>query len=163
MVSSDMRMADPIPTFSYVVEQIKARHPDFAYIHLVEPRVKGAETLPDGAPEGEQNDFIRAIWSPRPLVTAGGYDRKIALEVAEEKGDIIAFGRHFISNVSLIPVIFLWPTLMGRVQPDLPLRLEKDIPLHPYDRSTFYAAESPVGYIDQPFADHESETFVTKL
>ena len=31
----DMRMEDPIPQFSYVVEQLKARHPDLAYIHVV--------------------------------------------------------------------------------------------------------------------------------
>lgn len=37
----DMRMADPIPTFSYVVEQIVAKHPNVAFIHLVEPRVNG--------------------------------------------------------------------------------------------------------------------------
>jgi NADPH2 dehydrogenase len=104
VIASDMRMADPIPTFTYVVEQIKARHPDLAYIHLVEPRFAGLEDVPGGAPEGQQNDFIRAIWSPRPLITAGGYDRKIALEVAEEKDDIIAFGRLFISNVSPILV-----------------------------------------------------------
>ncbi len=35
----DMGMKDPIPTFSYYVSQIKERHSDLAYIHLVEPRV----------------------------------------------------------------------------------------------------------------------------
>lgn len=51
----------------------------------------------------QSNDFIRDIWAPRPIVSAGGYTRDIALEVAEEKGDIIAFGRPFISNVSFLP------------------------------------------------------------
>jgi NADPH2 dehydrogenase len=37
-------------------------------------------------------------------------------------------------------------------QPDLPLRLKKDISLHPYDRSTFYTPGTLIGYIDQPFA-----------
>jgi NADPH2 dehydrogenase len=95
-----MRMVDPIPTFTYVVQQIKARHPDLAYIHAIEPRVVGNDDISGEVPEGEQNDFIRKIWSPRPLVSAGGYNRKIALAAAEEKGDIIAFGRHFIANVS---------------------------------------------------------------
>ena len=31
----DMRMKDPVPQFSYVIEQLKARHPDLAYIHVV--------------------------------------------------------------------------------------------------------------------------------
>ena len=37
----DMRMADLKPQFSYLVEQIARRHTDFAYIHVVEPRVSG--------------------------------------------------------------------------------------------------------------------------
>ena len=36
-----MKMADPKPTFSYIVSELAQRHPDFAYIHLVEPRVEG--------------------------------------------------------------------------------------------------------------------------
>ena len=43
---------------------------------------------------------MREIWYPRPLISAGGYTRDHALEVAETKGDLIAFGRYFISNVS---------------------------------------------------------------
>ncbi|GBE84623.1 hypothetical protein SCP_0606020 [Sparassis crispa] len=38
-------------------------------------------------------------------------------------------------------------------QPDLPLRLRKNIPLTKYDYSTFYTPEDPKGYIDYPFAD----------
>lgn len=47
----------------------------------------------------QSNDFIREIWRPRPLISAGGYNRELALKVAETKGDLIAFGRFFISNV----------------------------------------------------------------
>ncbi len=36
-----MRMKDPIPQFTYVVEQLAARHPNLAYIQAVEPRVNG--------------------------------------------------------------------------------------------------------------------------
>ena len=32
-VGADMRMDDPVPTFTYVVEQLKARHPKLAYLH----------------------------------------------------------------------------------------------------------------------------------
>lgn len=38
---SDMRMDDPIPTFSYLMEQLAQRHPELAYVHFVEPRVSG--------------------------------------------------------------------------------------------------------------------------
>jgi NADPH2 dehydrogenase len=41
------------------------------------------------------------------------------------------------------------------IKPDLPLRLMKDIPLHPYNRGTFYLPEKAEGYIDYPFADQE--------
>ena len=34
----DMRMEDPIPTFTYVVEQLGRRWPDLAYIHTTTPR-----------------------------------------------------------------------------------------------------------------------------
>ena len=49
----------------------------------------------------KSNDFLRRIWHPRPLIVAGGYSPEAAYEVAEAEGDLIAFGRYFISNVSL--------------------------------------------------------------
>ncbi|TFK37224.1 hypothetical protein BDQ12DRAFT_608140, partial [Crucibulum laeve] len=89
------------------------------------------------------------IWLPRPLITAGGYTRKNALKRAQEsEGELIAFGRDFIAN------------------PDLPLRIKHDIPLNPYDRSTFYTpAEkegTEKGYIDYPFADLEKTKATTQ-
>ncbi|KAI0826125.1 FMN-linked oxidoreductase [Irpex lacteus] len=135
---NDMRIPDPIPQFSYVVEQIAKRQPNLAFIHVVEPRVQGSEDR--DAPASESNDFIRAIWQPRPLISAGGYTRELAIEVAEKKDDLIAFGRYYISN------------------PDLPLRLKKNIPLVKYDRSLFYNAREARGYIDYPFApENEAE------
>ena len=43
------------------------------------------------------------------------------------------------------------------VQPDLPLRLKKDLPLTKYNRSTFYAVDSNVGYGDYPFAPENAD------
>lgn len=101
-----MLMSDPKPTFSYLVSQLRDRHPKLAYIHLVEPRVDGSVTRdPNTVAEHESNDFIREIWAPRPLITTGGYDREIALDVAEKKGDIIGFGRLFLANVSLLVLV----------------------------------------------------------
>ncbi|KAK0229651.1 hypothetical protein EDD85DRAFT_957415 [Armillaria nabsnona] len=56
-------------------------------------------------------------------------------ETADKNGDLITYGRSFISN------------------PDLLTRLEKDIPLSKYDRATFYVSGdgSGVGYADYPF------------
>ncbi|KAK0229939.1 hypothetical protein EDD85DRAFT_125852 [Armillaria nabsnona] len=131
----DMGMKDPIPTFSYYVSQIKERYSDLAYIHLVEPRVTGVTTRSlDEIDARESNDFIRDIWAPRPLISAGAYTRESAMETADTKGDIIAFGRYFISN------------------PDITVKLKKNLPLTPYNRSTFYlTGEVVTGYIDYPF------------
>ncbi|TBU40495.1 NADH:flavin oxidoreductase/NADH oxidase [Dichomitus squalens] len=129
----DMRMADPVPTFQYLVSRLATDHPNLAYLHVVEPGLSGLNNV-EPKP-GESNEFIRKIWLPKPLVTAGDYTRDSALRVAEETGQVIAFGRSYISN------------------PDLPLRLLKNIPLTDWDRELFYVLESPHGYIDYPFAD----------
>ncbi|KAJ6588097.1 FMN-linked oxidoreductase [Mycena capillaripes] len=132
-----MGMTDPVPTYSYIVSEIKRLYPEFAYIHVIEPRISADSTI-DASPENaaQSNDFIREIWGDRPLISAGGFNRETAIKLAERKNTLVAFGRHFIAN------------------PDLPLRLERNIPLHPYDRPTFYlpGQDSPTGYTDQPFA-----------
>lgn len=141
----DMGMADPKPAYTYFVEQMKARLPNMAYLHVTEPRV-GAELGIQGVDgkerdEGsisaeEENNFLRRIWSPRPFITAGGYTRELAIKAAN-RGDIVAVGRHFLAN------------------PDLPLRWKEDLPLNAYDRSTFYVPgdTSGKGYSDYPFID----------
>ncbi|PBK86412.1 FMN-linked oxidoreductase [Armillaria gallica] len=130
--AQDMGMQDPVPTFSYFVSEVKRRHPDLAYLHVVEPRV--AVDRSRKASALESNDSIRRIWAPKPLISAGGYTRESAMQTADRKGDIIAFGRYFISN------------------PDLTARLKESIPFTPYNRSTFYLhGEVAEGYIDYPF------------
>ncbi|KAJ3551584.1 hypothetical protein NM688_g4618 [Phlebia brevispora] len=126
-----MGMKNPIPQFSYIMSELAQRHPSLAYVHLVEPRVYSCDDMK--IPPGASNDFIRTIWSPRPLISGGGYLRENALDSAEEKGDLIAFGRSFISN------------------PDLPIRLMKNIPLTKGDRTIYYTQDA-VGYTDYPSA-----------
>jgi len=43
--------------------------------------------------------------------------------------------------------------LMIPPKPDLVKRLEKNLPLNPYNRKTFYIPESSEGYIDYPFIE----------
>ncbi|KAJ6505333.1 NADH:flavin oxidoreductase/NADH oxidase [Mycena sanguinolenta] len=133
-----MGMDDPLPTFSYVVSQLAARHSNLAYLHLVEPRIAGSFSAEDPVRPNESNEPLRVLWAPRPLIRAGGFTRDSALAAAES-GDLIAFGRYHVSN------------------PDLPTRLEKNIPLRPYDRATFYivGVNEPRGYTDHPFAEVE--------
>ena len=97
-----MRMEAPIPTFSYLATGVKELYPEFAYNHVVEARVDGLNDLaPEDIEEFETNDFIRKIWEPKPLISAGGYTRESGMETADEKGDLIAYGRRYISNVGL--------------------------------------------------------------
>jgi NADPH2 dehydrogenase len=94
-----MKMANPVPQFSHFVTSLKSKHPTLAYLHVVEPRIDGVTEVLGTSGEHESNDFIRAIWKSRPLISAGGYTREGALKRAE-RGELIAFGRFYISNVS---------------------------------------------------------------
>lgn len=99
--------------------RLAEEHPDLAYIHLVQPGLSGTDDK--DIEEGEvclsltvyqllclrrrtdldlqSNDFIRKIWLPRTLISAGRYTRETAIERAEETGELIAFGRRFLANV----------------------------------------------------------------
>ena len=54
----DMRMEDPFPTYTYLVEEFKKRYSDLAYLHLVSANAMGGEgpkdasvsTLPSSIP-----------------------------------------------------------------------------------------------------------------
>ncbi|KAF8234962.1 FMN-linked oxidoreductase [Tricholoma matsutake] len=137
-----MGMTDPVPQFSHFISVLKERHPKMAYLHVVEPRVSGVIDPIEEA--HESNEFLRDIWRPLPYISAGGYTTlKNAVQVADHKGGLIAFGRMYISN------------------PDLPYRLKRKIPLTKYDRSTFYIPgdreDTAVGYIDYPPANYSDE------
>ncbi|KZV68723.1 FMN-linked oxidoreductase [Peniophora sp. CONT] len=125
-----MRMPDPIPTFSSLIKHLVEHHPRLAYLHVIEPRISAGE---DAAPvsANESNAFARDMWSPRPLILAGGFNRQTALSEAEkgEKNVLVAVGRYFTSN------------------PDLPKRWMAEAELTPYDRPTFYTP-GPKGYTD---------------
>ena len=93
-----MGMEDPKPTFSYFVSQAKERFPELAYLHAIEPRVAGIDDRESS--DGDSNEFLREIWGDKAFISAGGYTPETAAETVEAKGGLIAFGRHYISNVS---------------------------------------------------------------
>ena len=80
-------MSDSLPTFTYVLTQLRDRHPSLAYVHFIE------------ADHGntDDNDPYRETWGPRPCISAS-HNLETANRSAE-KGDIVAFGRWFIANV----------------------------------------------------------------
>ena len=118
--------SDPRALFDYVAHELNRF--GLAYLHIIEPRVKGNIVVVEGqAPVAAEH--LRTIFKGR-IMAAGGFEPETA-EAIVEKGDadLVAFGRHFISN------------------PDLPDRIRKSLPLSPYDRDTFYTFEAR-GYTD---------------
>jgi N-ethylmaleimide reductase len=127
-----MSDSDPAATFGYVATELDRL--GIAYLHVVEPRIKGIEEIVKGqAPIAAQH--LRRKFG-RTLIAAGGFTGESAAAiVAAGDADLVAFGRHFISN------------------PDLPERIRRNLPLNRYDRSTFYGGDGR-GYIDyQAHAD----------
>lgn len=114
--------------FTYVVSALNRF--GLAYLHLVEPRVAGNETV-DEPTSDLSTAYFRPIFQGT-LIAAGGYDREQGNAVlASGDADLVAFGRLFISN------------------PDLPQRFAANAQLNPYDRSTFYGGDEH-GYTDYP-------------
>ncbi|KAL5532354.1 hypothetical protein ACEPAF_5924 [Sanghuangporus sanghuang] len=98
-----------------------------------------------------------------PSANAGGYTAESALKDAEELGDLIVFGRYYISNVSRktqLTAIDTNVTSMPFIALSGPAsKSQEEIPFTPCDRSKFYVPESLEGYVDYPSADPEAEAF----
>nr|QOC60026.1 12-oxo-phytodienoic acid reductase [Salvia miltiorrhiza] len=105
---------------------------ELLYCHMVEPRMKTV---------GEKSECPHSLVPMRQafkgtFIVAGGYDREDGNKaVAEDRADLVAFGRLFLAN------------------PDLPKRFEVNAPLNKYDRNTFYIPDPVLGYTDYPFLD----------
>jgi NADPH2 dehydrogenase len=89
-----------MPTFTTLTSELKKRFPDLAYLHVVEgrldDRVDKSEVRQD-----TRNDFLRDLWTPRPYISTGAATFKTGIENAEKKGDVIAYGRYYLANVSI--------------------------------------------------------------
>jgi N-ethylmaleimide reductase len=128
----DMSDSDPIGLFTFVAQELAKRN--LAYLHLIEPRVKGnaEDASRDQAPVASR--LMRQHY-PGTIIVAGGFDGASAKAIIESgDADLVAFGRHFIAN------------------PDLPERIRRDLPLNPYHRDSFFGG-THVGYTDYPFYD----------
>ena len=99
-----MKMEDPKPTFAYFVSQAKERFPNLAYLHAIEPRVSGIEDR--DSHDSESNEFLRKIWGDKVFIAAGGYTPKAAAETVSTLGGLVAFGRHYIANVSYLSSVY---------------------------------------------------------
>ncbi|KAF2296961.1 hypothetical protein GH714_013607 [Hevea brasiliensis] len=102
------------------------------YCHMVEPRIKTA---------GEISECADSLLPMRKafkgtFLAAGGYDREDGNKaIAENRADLVVYGRLFLAN------------------PDLPRRFELNAPLNKYNRDTFYTSDPVIGYTDYPFLE----------
>jgi len=124
----DMHDSDPDLTFGYLANQLNSF--DLAYLHIIEPRIKGNEEVEEGrVPIAAAH--LRKIYDG-VVMAAGGFKLDSAAAIINnENADLVAFGRDFIAN------------------PDLPYRLKHNLQLNLYDRSTFYGGDAR-GYTDYP-------------
>ena len=131
-----MSDSNPAELFDYVTDQLNKI--GLAYLHIVEPRVKGNVVLVDGLPP-VATERLRNIFNGR-IIAAGGFEPDTA-DAMIQKGDadLVAFGRHFLSN------------------PDLPKRIQQRLALNDYDRETFYTFDAR-GYTDYPVYEQSAET-----
>lgn len=122
----------PQSDFEYIVEQLDTLN--LVYLHVVEGATGGPRDI-------VPFDFgaLRQRFK-NTYIANNGYDLELATSrVDEDKADLIAFGRPFISN------------------PDLVERFKTRAPLSPLNPVTLYGGGAE-GYIDYPlFADSKSE------
>jgi N-ethylmaleimide reductase len=129
-----MSDSNPQALFTYATQQLNGFA--LAYLHIIEPRVKGNVVIAEGQPPIAAQ-YLRKIFRGK-IIAAGGFEPNTA-EAVLEKGDadLVAFGRYFVSN------------------PDLPRRIERKLPLSDYDRDTFYTFDAR-GYNDYPAYEESS-------
>ncbi|CAO3607202.1 unnamed protein product [Mucor hiemalis] len=135
-IFQDMQDDTVVETWSHLTSEIQKKHPDLAYLHFIQARANIFGTDKKVAPPDTLGPY-RQIWKG-PFITSSGFSTATeeAVKLAENTGDMIAFGRAFIAN------------------PDLPERIRNGWELNKYDRSTFYS-EGAVGYTDYPFYEEK--------
>jgi N-ethylmaleimide reductase len=102
-----------------------------AYVHTVDHSSMGAPAVPQSVKDGVRNAFGGTI------ILSGGYDAERAeAELEEGKGELVAFGRPFISN------------------PDFVKRIALNAELAQPDFATFYTPGEK-GYTDYPILDEQ--------
>ena len=127
---NDMGDSDPVALFTAAIQKLNGYN--LAYVHMIEPRstsAGGGDQVLEDAPI--TSEMFRAAYQGK-FMTAGGYDQAMGEKVLEDGlADAVAYGRLYISN------------------PDLAERFQKNAPLNPYNRATFYGGQE-AGYTDYP-------------
>ncbi len=133
---NEMSDTNPRATYGFLVRALNRF--GLAYLHLIEPRIKGSELIQPGV-GALAAEWLRSVFTGK-IIAAGGFEGDAASAlIAEGTADLVAFGRHFIAN------------------PDLPLRLQYGYALNAYDRATFYGGTEK-GFTDYPFHPNDMAT-----
>lgn len=125
-VMNEMEVSDDVmETYQYLTTQLNRL--SVGYIHLVDHESMGAPRFSD-----KLRQHIRTIYNGT-IILSGGYDKERAEKDLENNlGDLVAFGRPYISN----------PDLVGRFTENAKLTIP--------DSSTFYTPGKE-GYVDYPY------------
>ncbi|WP_409419801.1 alkene reductase [Marinomonas sp. RS-M-Aa-14] len=124
LTARGMNCPDILPTISDATEFLNCL--GIAYLHLVEADWDDAPTFTESFRQTIRQNFSGLI------IVAGKYDLPSAeWVISNGYADLVAFGRDFIAN------------------PDLPRRLEQNLPLASFDGSTLFSG-SEIGYSDYP-------------
>jgi len=125
-VFNDMEIFDGLEeTYAYLAEELGKLN--LAYIHIVDHSSAGAPEVTNSVKQKIKKAF------DGPIILSGGYNRKRAeQDLKEGNGELIAFGKAYLSN------------------PDLAYRLEHEVELNDFDMSTFYTPGEK-GYTDYSF------------
>lgn len=124
-VNGDMAPYDSLEdTYRYLTKELDKL--GIVYLHMVDHSSMGAPEVAESL-----KAELRSLFT-NTFILSGGYSQKAAVADLEAgKGDLVAFGRPFISN------------------PDFVARLESGAELNTPDFDTFYAGGEK-GYIDYP-------------
>ncbi|TLS29421.1 hypothetical protein PpBr36_02130 [Pyricularia pennisetigena] len=123
-----MLMADPAPTFGYVVDQLRPLR--LAFVHFIESK-NGDDTSVDW--------LVKRYGGAGPVLVANGFTPESAKKAVDETYKdldvVVVFGRLFIGN------------------PDLVFRIKEGVPTEPIgSEQDFVTPKTPKGYIDFPFS-----------
>ena len=120
---------DPLSTFGYLARALDRL--GIGYLHLYD---QSESWIHD-----RQSRLLRHLRGcfPSTMILCGGFDgHRAEAALQADLGDLVAFGKHFISN------------------PDLSQRLRLDSPLTPWDSKTIYKGGAK-GYTDYPTLDED--------
>jgi len=118
---------DPLVSYGYLATRLKLLR--IAHLHVYDQEGSWIHDR-----QGDLLPHLRACF-PGTMILCGGFDRERAeAALRAGRGDLIAFGKHFIAN------------------PDLVDRLRIGAPLAPWNSTTIYKGGAK-GYVDYPALD----------